>query len=207
MTSTPTAPAQLSENEAPLVNILGEKVALGPSMRSQMPTIYRWSNDFRVSVLSGDPLRPVTLESLYAEYDRQNTKEEPTQKWVEFSMYERVSMRFIGLTSLRHLNHRNRTATFGILIGEKDCWYKGYGTEATKLMLDYGFTVLNMHNIDLTTYAYNEAAHKAYLKAGFREIGRRRQAHRWRDRVYDEVIMDCLATEFEGVGTPVLELP
>ncbi len=64
-----------------------------------------------------------------------------------------------------------------------------------------------MHNIDLTTYAYNEAAHKAYLKAGFREVGRRRQAHRWRDRVYDEVIMDCLATEFEGPATPVLNLP
>ncbi len=207
MTSTPTVPTQLSENETPLVNILGERVALGPSMRSQIPTIYRWFNDFRVTVLSGDPLRPVTLESLYADYDRQNSKEEQQQRWVEFSMYERVTMRFIGLTSLRHLDHRNRTATFGILIGEKDCWHKGYGTEATKLILDYGFTVLNMHNIDLTTYGYNEAAHKAYLKAGFREIGRRRQACRWRDHVYDEIIMDCLATEFGGVETPVLELP
>ncbi len=207
MTSTPSILPSQSENETPLVNILGEKVALGPSMRSQIPTIYRWFNDFRVAVLSGDPLRPVTLESLYADYDRQSSKEEQQQRWVEFSMYERVTMRFIGLTSLRHLDHRNRTATFGILIGEKDCWYKGYGTEATKLMLDYGFTVLNMHNIDLTTYAYNKAAHKTYLKAGFREIGRRRQACRWRDHVYDEIIMDCLATEFEGVGTPVLELP
>ena len=207
MTSTASILPSQSENETPLVNILGEKVALGPTMRSQIPTIYRWSNDFRVSVLSGDPLRPVTLESLYGEYDRQNAKEEPTQKWVEFSLYERTTMRFIGLTSLRRLDYRNRTATFGIIIGEKDCWHKGYGTEATKLMLDYGFTVLNMHNIELSSYAYNEAALKAYLKAGFREIGRRREAHRWRDRVYDEVIMDCLATEFEGVGTPVLELP
>jgi len=207
MTFTPAVSSSPSENETPLVNILGEKVALGPAMRSQIPTIYRWSNDFRVSVLSGDPLRPVSLESLYAEYDRQNAKEEPIQKWVEFSMYERASMRFIGLTSLRRLDYRNRTATFGIIIGEKDCWHKGYGTEATKLMLDYGFTVLNMHNIELSSYAYNEVALKAYIKAGFREIGRRREAHRWRDRVYDEVIMDCLATEFEGTGTPVLELP
>ncbi len=121
MTLTPTTPSQVSENETPLVNILGEKVALGPSMRSQMPTIYRWSNDFRVSVLSGDPLRPITLESLYADYDRQNSKEEHQQRWIEFSMYERATMRFIGLTSLRRLDHRNRTATFGILIGEKDC--------------------------------------------------------------------------------------
>ncbi len=207
MISTPTTPAQVTANETPLVNILGEKVALGPSMRGQIPTIYRWSNDFRVSVLSGDPLRPITLEALYAEYDRQSAKEEQQQRWVEFSMYERATMRFIGVTSLRHLDHRNRTATFGIAIGEKDCWHKGYGTEATKLILDYGFTVLNLHNIELSSYAYNEAALKAYLKAGFREIGRRRQAHRWRDRVYDEVIMDCLATEFEGVGTAVLELP
>ena len=207
LTMIPAISSTQSENESPLINILGEKVALGPATRGQIPTIYRWSNDFRVSVLSGDSLRPVTLESLYADYDRQSAKEEHQPRWIEFSMYERATMRFIGLTSLRHLDHRNRTATFGILIGEKDCWHKGYGTEATKLILDYGFTVLNMHNIDLTTYAYNEAAHKAYLKAGFREIGRRRQAHRWRDHVYDEIIMDCLATEFEGVGTPVLELP
>ena len=80
MTSTSAISSSQAENETPLVNIMGEKVALGPSMRSQIPAIYRWSNDFRVSVLSGDPLRPVTLESLYAEYDRQNTKEESTQK-------------------------------------------------------------------------------------------------------------------------------
>ena len=207
MTTTPSISLQQSPSEMPIVNVLGKKVSLGPTMRSQIPTIYRWSNDFQVSVLSGDPLRPVTLESLYADYDRQSAKEEPQQKWIEFSMYERASMRFIGLTSLRHLDHRNQTATFGIIIGEKDCWHKGYGTEATKLILDYGFTVLNLHNIDLSTYAYNEASHKAYLRAGFREIGRRREAHRWRNHVYDEVIMDCLATDFVGTETPVLELP
>ena len=203
MTSTPTAPTHVTENETPLVNILGEKVALGPLTRSQIPTLYRWFNDFRVCVLSGNPLRPMTLESLYADYDRQSAKEEHQPRWIEFAIYEQATMRFIGITDLRRLDHRNRTATFGILIGEKDCWHKGYGTEATKLILDYGFTVLN----ELSTYAYNGAAHKAYLKAGFHEIGRRRQAHRWRDRVYDEILMDCLATEFEGVGTPVLELP
>ena len=112
MTTTPPISLQQSQDETPIVNILGKKVSLGPTMRSQIPTIYRWSNDFQVSVLSGDPLRPVTLESLYADYDRQSAKEEPQQKWIEFSMYERASMRFIGLTSLRRLDHRNQSLSW-----------------------------------------------------------------------------------------------
>ena len=69
-------------------------------------------------------------------------------------------------------------AKFGILIGEKDCWGKGYGTETALLMLDYGFTGLGLHNIMLRTDSFNERGVGAYLRAGFREIGRRREAVR-----------------------------
>jgi RimJ/RimL family protein N-acetyltransferase len=84
------------------------------------------------------------------------------------------------------------------LVGEKDCWNKGYGTETTTLMLDYGFTALGLHNIMLRVFSYNERARRAYLRAGFKEIGRRREARRLAGRAYDVVYMDCLATEFEG---------
>jgi RimJ/RimL family protein N-acetyltransferase len=201
-----TTPQQ-PDNEAPVINILGENVALGPTTRNQVPTLHRWVNDFQVSILSGDPLQPTTLESLQAEYDRTFGKEAQRQNATGFSIYERASMRLIGYTELRHIDHRNRTATFGIMIGEKDCWHKGYGTEATRLMLDYGFNVLNLHNIDLNTHSYNEAAQKAYTRAGFRVIGRRRQACRWGDRIYDEVLMDCLSTEFERPHPPAIEHP
>ena len=63
-------------------------------------------------------------------------------------------------------------------------------------MLDYAFTALGLHSIMLTVYAFNLAGRRAYEKAGFREVGRRRQGHRLGGHHWDEIIMDCLASEF-----------
>ena len=78
---------------------------------------------------------------------------------------------------------------------------RGYGTEATRLMLDYAFTVLGLYNVMLRVYAYNPAALSAYEKAGFREFGRRRQCRVFAGQRWDEIFMDCLASEF---SSPVL---
>ena len=85
---------------------------------------------------------------------------------------------------------------FGISIADPAARGKGYGTEATRLMLDYAFTALGLHNVTLGAVAANPGAIRAYEKAGFREIGRRRQSWRIGAARYDEVLMDCLATEF-----------
>ena len=116
-------------------------------------------------------------------------------------------MRPIGFTEWRHIHGANRTADYGIVIGEKDCWGKGYGTETTRLMLEYAFTVFNLHSVLLTTNAFNERAMRTYLRAGFREVGRWRESHRFGDRLYDEVVMDCLASEFTGQTGRILSLP
>jgi RimJ/RimL family protein N-acetyltransferase len=192
-------------SEKPLINIVGEKVALGPAHKDVLPILNKWENDFEVTFLSGDPMRPVALEETVTRYERDSKGEQREQ--VQFIIYEKATLRPIGLAELRHINSRNRTATYGILIGEKDCWSKGFGTETTRLMLDYGFTVLGLHNIDLTTSGYNQRAIRAYERAGFRIIGKRREAQRWGNRVYHEVIMDCLASEFETPLKRLLKLP
>ncbi|HZQ35151.1 MAG TPA: GNAT family protein, partial [Dehalococcoidia bacterium] len=94
-----------------------------------------------------------------------------------------------------------RTAEFVIFIGQRDEWGKGYGTETTRLLLDYGFTALGLHNVMLKAFSYNERGIRAYLRAGFKEIGRRREAHWFAGKPYDVVYMDCLAGEFQS---PVL---
>ena len=68
-------------------------------------------------------------------------------------------------------------------------------------MLDYGFTLLGLHNIMLTVDAYNERAIRAYRRAGFKEFGPRREARRRGGQAYDVVYMDCIAAEF---NSPVL---
>jgi len=178
----------------PILNVVGEKVALGPVRRDLLGVYQRWINDFEVlRSLSARGLQPQTAEGEAAWYERTAVSETD----VTFTLYERSSLRPIGSLGLHQIDHYNHTAMFGILIGEKDCWGKGYGTEATRLVLDYAFSGVGLHNVMLTVYATNERALRAYTRAGFREIGRRRQAHRVAGKPEDIVMMDCVATEFE----------
>jgi diamine N-acetyltransferase len=110
-------------------------------------------------------------------------------------------LRPIGFTYLSDIAEQK--AEFGIVIGERACQGKGYGTEATRLMLDYAFNILNLHNVMLKVAAYNEAGIRAYEKAGFQVIGRRREVKMINGKRWDMIYMDCLATEFES---PVMRL-
>ncbi len=102
---------------------------------------------------------------------------------------------------MQGIDYRNRSATFGIVIGEPDARGKGCGTETTRLMLDYAFTALGLHSVMLTVYEFNLAGQRAYTRAGFRPFGRRRQCRMMGGRLWDEIYMDCLASEFTS---PVL---
>ena len=181
-------------HEGPIINITGDKVALGPHRRELLPLYQRWINDFEVTRTLSVGLRPTTWEAEQAWYERASKSEQD----VVFTIYERATMRPIGGTGLHDIHDRSRTAEFGILIGEKECWGKGYGTETTILMLDYGFHALGLHNILLTAASFNERGIRAYTRAGFRVIGRRRQAWPLGGDTYDLVLMDCLATEFRS---------
>lgn len=104
----------------------------------------------------------------------------------------------IGSISLHDINHVNRTAFIGIFIGEEEHRGKGYGAEAIRLILEYGFKTMNLNNIMLSVHEDNFAGITCYKKVGFREAGRRRE---WvfKDGKYMDVIyMDILAREFRG---------
>src|SRR5882724_11950071 len=118
----------------PIVNITGERVALGPIRRDLIEVVLRWSNDFAVYRTFGIP-EPTTLEQQTQVYDRAVADNDAAF----FTIYERDGWRPIGFTYLEGIIWRDRTAEFGILIGEADARGKGYGTEVTTLMLDYAF--------------------------------------------------------------------
>ncbi len=184
-------PANSSE---PIINITGEKVALGPLRGDLLPLYLQWMNDFEVMRGYADGLRPMSREMGEAWYDRAVK----TESEVHFTIYELAAMCPVGFTELLDVDPFHRTAEFGLLIGEKDFWGRGYGTETTMLMLEYGFIGLGLHSLWLGAYEFNEPALRAYTRAGFRLLGRKREAARFGGRVYDEILMDCLATEFQG---------
>ena len=182
--------------EAPIVNIVGDKIALGPLHRELIPLITRWTNDLAARRNIDAPL-PQTLEQRIARYERDATGEDS----IDFAVYERGTWRPVGTVGLFHIDYRNGSADFGIFIGEPDARGKGCGTEATRLMLDYAFTALGLRSVGLTVAEWNVAGQRAYARAGFKEFGRRRSCRWMGGRWWDDVHMDALASEF---ASPIL---
>lgn len=183
--------------EQPIINIQGDLVALGPYRRDLLPLYTRWINDLPAARNLGAMPRPMTADQ-EEEWFNGVLKD---QHAVAFTIYERQTWRPIGNAGLHQISLSHRCAVFGIFIGEPEARGKGYGTETTKLVLDYAFTVLNLHSVSLITDEHNIAGQRAYRKAGFREFGRQRQGHLVGGVFQDVVHMDCLASEFTS---PVL---
>ena len=183
--------------DAPIFNIGGEQVALGPLRREHIPLYLRWINDFGTTRNLGVPPQPMTLERETAWYEQASVDDARTG----FTIYERATGRPIGNCGLHEMDLANRRTMVGIMIGEPDARGRGYGTEAMRLLLDYAFTVLGLHSVMLMVFEYNGAGRRCYEKVGFREVGRRRQSRWINGRFWDEIYMDILATEFTS---PVL---
>ena len=189
-TTLDVAEVQLNQPGPPIINLRGDRVALGPLCRQLLPLYQRWNNDFEVGYTTLG-MRILTGEAM-AEWYRRHSDEE---RAVSFTVYELPGLRPIGTTGLFDIDRQHRRAEFGIRIGEKSCWGKGYGAEVTRLVLSYGFTSLNLHSVMLWVVGYNERGIRAYARAGFRLIGRRREAYRLGGKAYGVVFMDCLAAD------------
>ncbi len=185
------------DSRRPIVNIEGELVALGPLREEHLPLYTRWMNEFDTTSRLGMAPRPFTVEQESAWFDKAASDTGPPT----FTIYERATWRPIGNCGLHVIDTTNHRTDLGIMIGEPDARGKGYGTEAMRLLLDYAFTILGMHNVMLTVYAFNVPAIRSYEKVGFREFGRRRESQWHNGRYWDTIYMDILASEFES---PVL---
>lgn len=180
----------------PILNVRGDLVALGPLRRDLIPTYARWVNDLGTLRTLAVLPAPLAIEAEEAWYEAAIAGGARV-----FTIHELATLDPIGTCELRDIDHRNRTATIGMLIGEPAARGKGYGTEATRLLLDVGFTVLGLHSIWLDVFSFNLAGQRCYAKAGFREVGRRRECRLLNGVLHDQIILDILATEFDS---PVL---
>lgn len=182
----------MSQQSRPVITIEGDKVALGPLRRDLIPLYHAWVND--LSTTRFLRMWPRSLDEEIAWYDRVVKDDELAC----FTIFELPNYRPIGNIDLHRIDRFDRTAELGILIGEHNARGHGLGTKAVRLICDYGFNALGLNSIMLHTFGWNIAGQKAYIKAGFREIGRRRQA-RWFDgRYWDEIYYDLLRDEFES---------
>jgi len=178
------------KHEPPII-VRGRRAGLGPLRRELIPTYARWQTDLEVLRGMGTSGQVPRVEATEAWYD-QATRPDSTD--VYFTIYDLDDLAPVGTALLVRVDQHSGTAEFGITIGGRR--NLGLGTEATRLVLDWAFTVMGLHNVLLVTFSWNLAAIRAYTKAGFREIGRRRGAVVTLGRRYDQVLMDATAEEF-----------
>lgn len=175
--------------------LAGEKCYLSPCQMDDAEKWAEWFNDLAVTLPMGDEAYiPSTPDS-----EREVIAGIIKSKAHIFTIVDLEGDVSLGRCLLFNVDHINRSAMFGIFIGEKTYWGKGYGHEATKLLLDYGFNLLNLNSVMLGVYAFNQRALRSYQGVGFKEIGRRRQARIVGGQKFDVIFMDILAEEFESV--------
>jgi RimJ/RimL family protein N-acetyltransferase len=113
-----------------------------------------------------------------------------------FTICERKTDIPIGITGLFRVDHISRAATFFIAIYNPEFWSKGYGSEATKLVIKYSFDILNLNRIQLHVAKSNIKGVRAYEKNGFTIEGTLREAMYHNNEYIDFYVMSILRNEF-----------
>jgi RimJ/RimL family protein N-acetyltransferase len=176
--------------ERPVV-VPGERIFLSTVNRADLPLYSRWFADLEVTAYLGMSGRFFLPEHEQEWYDHMLRAENIKT----FAIIVRDGQRMIGNVSLGSINHQHQIAELGIAIGDRSMWGQGYGTEATRLMTEYGFVFLNLETIYLRLLSMNERAHRAYLRAGYREAGRLRGMRVFNGKRYDDILMDITREE------------
>ena len=173
-----------------------ERIILRGIRRDDLPQLWLYSNDAEVELLhSADPPMPKSLESMQARFDQDALKGDRST-WFAIETEGKL-IGTCGLHSFDRFRGTPHHAELGIGIGDRNYWGRGYGREAVKLLLSYGFSYWNLHRIYLETSSSNARAIRCYLACGFLEEGRLRE-HEWQNGHYvDTVMMGILRTEWE----------
>jgi len=168
----------------------GERLYLSPINTDDAAIYTKWLNDFTVSGGLGNFRMMISLDS------EKKLLEQLTNEGHNYAIVLDKDDLLIGNIGLMEIDNINRSATVGLFIGESENRGKGYGTEALRLILDFGFKTLNLHNIMLIVHSDNQQAIACYKKVGFREFGRRREAKYKNGNYIDIVHMEILDADF-----------
>lgn len=177
----------------------GEKVYLrGIEKEDITGGMANWANDPEIThymVMGAVPNGGVlycSWDSPEVEYERMiNSKHD-----VIFAITDKKTDHLIGIIGLYEISWIGRNAELRIVIGEKKFLGKGYGAEATKLVLKYGFEKLNLHKVRLGVNASDERANQCYKKVGFVYEGTMRDYHFRNGRYYNANLYSILEDEF-----------
>ncbi len=174
--------------------IYGERVRLRATERDDVKKFFVWVND-------PDVTRYLSLYLPMSAVDEENwfdamTKRDQNEKTLVIEVRDGDGWKMIGNCCVFDIDPISRMGELGIMLGEKDEWNKGYGTETMILLLRHGFDTLNLNRVHLRVYAENRRAKRSYEKAGFVEEGRLRESVYKHGKYDDVIVMSVLRSEW-----------
>ena len=171
--------------------LVGERILLRPFSKRDLPHIQRWSADAELRKLIGEvaPMSEAEGERFYKEL-----RADKDRVW--FVIVLKRNGRVIGEAGLLRMFRPWRNTDMTIIIGEKDAWGKGYGTEAGHLLLDYAFNRLGFHRISIGVVGFNKRALRFWESLGFEKEGVERDEYFYDNKYSDGIMMSILENEF-----------
>ena len=172
--------------------LIGTRLYLRPLDRTDAPLLAAFVNhpETRRTVLRPRPTSLMQEEAFLMQLGS-------SERDIMFGLALREGGSLVGVSGLHQLDNVGRKAQLGLLIGLAEQWGKGYGTEATRLMLEYAFTTLNLNKVGLQVFSNNPAARRVYEKAGFRLEGTLREDYFVDGAYVDTLCMGVLRSEWK----------
>ncbi|WP_328683240.1 GNAT family N-acetyltransferase [Streptomyces sp. NBC_01261] len=182
--------------------LTGEKTVLRPFTASDADPMWRLIQDPEIVRFTFEPSTELTLERLRSVYGARATQPDR----LDLAVTDPATGELLGEVVLFEWDPAARSCAFRTLIGPRGRG-RGIGTEATRLILGYGFEQLGLHRVQLEVYGNNHRALRVYEKVGFVVEGVRREAQSRDGEWVDEVVMGVLDREWSAHrGYPEVDL-
>lgn len=175
-------------NAIPVIN--GPRVTLRPFTEDDIPEREMWARDPAINFLLSGRTSPDDFEvTEWWECHKDNP-------YTAVLVIESPEKEYIGDIDFYVENLARRTCGLTILIGRREYWSMGYGTEAIRLLLEFAFRELGLSAVLLNVFEFNRSAVRCYEKCGFRQIDSVEQAFEHSGKQWRWITMQCTPETF-----------
>lgn len=164
----------------------GGKVMLRPLEKSDLDRSLKWLTDPLVNKYLSHNFRDLTAsqEEQWFDYIKDSHQD------MVFAVLDSTTENHIGNCALHKIDYRKKTCEMGIVIGEKDYWDRGYGTDAVKVLVGFAIENLKLLKVWLNVYTYNHRAIKVYENCGFKLVRVLKRNHLYNGKYWDTLVME-----------------
>jgi len=174
----------------------GKKIVLKPLKLSQAENFLRWFKDGKVTKFLSADFRDLNLKK-EKEFIKKSNNNKTEIRWAIYTK----DGRHIGSTGLHQIDKKvHFKATWGIVIGDKNYWNKGLGTDVLKTVLKFCFSDLKLNRLELGVFPLNKGGRRCYEKCGFKIEGIKKQSFYKNSKFLDEIVMGIIKSDYNKLN-------